>query len=116
MVANKAVGAAANKVIRFIQAWVIGTLEGGLSGATVTALLFWLEGNLQPVEGFVSPHLYSATLGLLYGACCGAIATPIAYPSYLRKNRLRTSFFVPAIITAGGLLLIFLLIPIMFNH
>lgn len=110
---DKVISAASSEVIRFTSACAIGTLGGGLSGAIVTTLLFWLGGNLPPVEGFVSPHLYSATLGLLYGACLGAGATLIAYPSYLRKNRLRTAFFVPAIITFGGLVLILLLIPVL---
>lgn len=112
---DKVVSAASSEAIRFIRAWAIGTPGGALSGAIVTTLLFWLGGNLQPVEGFVSPHLYSATLGLLYGACFGAVATPIAYPSYLRKNRLRTAFFVPAIITVCGVLIL-LLVPLLFSR
>lgn len=106
----------ASEVLRFLRAWVVGTLGCGVSGAILTTILFWLGGNLQRVEGFGSPHLYSAAVGFFYGACLGALATPIAYPSYLRKNPLRPAFFVPAIISLCGLLLILLLIPLASLH
>jgi hypothetical protein len=102
---QKLIQAVARESLRFVISWLLGILGGGLCGAVLATVFCLLEGDSTPVEGFSSPYVYSAVLGLIFGAIVGAIVTPPAYPLHIRKIGGGKAFRVATIWTlAGGLL------------